>query len=187
VLGRHQAANAAVALATLGELQRKGWRIPEQAMRRGLTAVRWPARVEVVGRRPTVIIDAGHNVASIAALLSTLEESFSARRRILVFATTQEKDVQEMLKQLLPRFDHVLFTRYLNNPRGVPAEELQTLAREISGQDYPIYANPAAAWHEVHLLAAPEDLVCITGSFFIAAEMRGQIDGRPLCALAATP
>jgi dihydrofolate synthase/folylpolyglutamate synthase len=186
LLGRHQAANAAVALATLDELQRQGWRISESAIRAGLASVRWPARVEVVGRRPTVIIDAGHNVASIAALLATLDESFSARRRILVFATTQEKDVRGMLIQLLPRFDHVLFTRYSNNPRGVPAEELQALARELSGQKYPVCVDPTAAWQEVHLLAAPDDLVCITGSFFIAAEMRGLIDSRPLCALAAT-
>lgn len=184
LLGRHQAANAAVALATLGELRRQGWQIPEQAIRTGLQSVRWPARVEVVARRPTVVIDAGHNEASIAALLATLEESFSARRRILVFATTQEKDVRGMLRQLLPSFDHVLFTRYTNNPRGVPAEELQALARELSGQEYSICADPAAAWHEVHLLAAADDLVCITGSFFIAAEMRGQIDSRPLCGVA---
>ena len=65
LLGRHQAANAALVLAAVEELRRQGWTIPEAAVRRGLAEVRWPARVEVVARRPTVVLDAAHNVASI--------------------------------------------------------------------------------------------------------------------------
>ncbi len=131
LIGRHQAANAAVALATVEELRRAGWTIPEAAIRRGLAEVAWPARVEVVARRPAVVLDAAHNAASIAALVETLDESFSVGRRLLVFATTQEKDLRGMLQRLLGRFDHVIFTRYLNNPRGVPPEELQALAAEL--------------------------------------------------------
>ena len=80
-----------------------------------------------------MVLDAAHNGASIAALVETLDESFSARRRLLVFATTQEKDLRGMLRQLAGRFDHVIFTRYANNPRGVPPEELQALALELAG------------------------------------------------------
>ena len=76
LLGRHQAANAAVALAVLADLSALGWRIPESDVRRGLAEVRCPARVEIVARHPTIVIDAAHNVASIEALLKTLDESF---------------------------------------------------------------------------------------------------------------
>ena len=75
-----------------------------------------------------MVLDAAHNAASIAALVETLDESFSVGRRLLVFATTQEKDIRGMLQRLLGNFDHVIFTRYLNNPRGVPPEELYSLA-----------------------------------------------------------
>jgi dihydrofolate synthase/folylpolyglutamate synthase len=180
LLGRHQGANAAVALATIQQLIRQGWQIPETAMRRGLAEVRWPARVEVVRRRPTMVIDAAHNLASIEALLSTLDESFCPRRRILVFATTKEKDVAGMLSLLLPRFDEVIFTRYLNNPRYVPVEELQSLADGLAARRWRIAASPADAWTEIEQLATEDDLVCVTGSFFIAAEMRQQMDCRPL-------
>ncbi|HWC89368.1 MAG TPA: Mur ligase family protein, partial [Pirellulales bacterium] len=79
LLGRHQAANAAVALATLEQLSERGFRIPESAVRGGLKNVRWPARVEVVGRRPTIVIDAAHNLASAIALIETIDESFAAQ------------------------------------------------------------------------------------------------------------
>jgi dihydrofolate synthase/folylpolyglutamate synthase len=179
LLGRHQAANAAVAMAALEELRETGWDIPEAAVRRGLAEVVWPARVEVVARRPTVVLDAAHNAASIAALIETLAESFSARRRLLIFATTQDKDLRGMLGHLLGQFDEVVFTRYLNNPRAVPPQELQALAMELSGRRYAICPEPADAWDAIHRLAGPDDLICITGSFFIAAEMRRQLASRP--------
>jgi dihydrofolate synthase / folylpolyglutamate synthase len=172
--GRHQAANAAVALATLDELIGQGWRIPAAAVRRALAAVRWPARVEVVARRPAVVLDAAHNVASIEALLETLRESFQVRERRLIFATTLEKDVRGMLARLLApaNFDEIVFTQYLENPRAVPAAELQALAAELDGRRRPTFATPREAWEAVRRGSRLDDLICITGSFFIAAEMR---------------
>ena len=97
-----------------------------------------------------------------------------------------------MLEQLLGQFDEVIFTRYLNNPRGVPPEELQALATELGSPRPPageglgvraagiaIAPTPAEAWDLVHRLATADDLICITGSFFFAAEMRRQLAARP--------
>ena len=149
LLGRHQAANAAVAIATVDQLATSGFSIGEDAIREGLAQVRWPARVEVVRRRPTVVIDASHNLASVAALVETLDESFGPCRRTLVFAGTKEKDTRGMLKLLLPRFDMVIFTRYLNNPRHVPAEELLALAHELGATHCRLAADPATTWKAV--------------------------------------
>jgi dihydrofolate synthase/folylpolyglutamate synthase len=175
LLGRHQAANAAVALAVMAELQERGFTIPPSAIRAGLAGVRWPARVELVARRPAIVVDAAHNRASVEALVQVLTESFSVRRRLLVFATTQEKDIRGMLTILLPQFDAVVFTRYLNNPRAVPPQELAAVAADLTGRVFPAVADPAEAWQEMLRAASPDDLVCVTGSFFIAAEIRHQL------------
>jgi len=178
--GHHQAANTAVALAAVAELKRAGWKIPEDAIRKALAEMVWPARVEVVARRPVVVLDAAHNPASIAALLRTLDESFRVARRMLIFATTRDKDLRGMLSLLLDRFDRVVFTRYLDNPRAVPPEELQSLAFELTGRRYPTYAEPAAAWEAIRTQAASNDLICITGSFFLAADMRRTMAARAI-------
>ena len=141
-------------------------------MQKGLTELSWPARVEVVARRPAVVLDAAHNVASIAALIETLDESFSTARRLLVFATTQDKDVRGMLACLLGRFDEIFFTRYANNARSVPPEELQQIAAELTGRTCPVFADAESAWQAARSQATPNDLICITGSFFLAAEMK---------------
>ncbi len=176
--GRHQANNASVAISIIQQLAHR-WPISEDKIREGLAATHCPARVEVVSRKPLVILDAAHNVASIQALVDTLDEQFGEHRRLLVFATTQGKEVAGMLAVLLPAFDDVVLTRYVNNPRAVSPDDLAEAARQvidklnlkqppsvITTDD----ANAAAAF-----LNQPNDadrLVCVTGSFFIAGEMK---------------
>jgi dihydrofolate synthase/folylpolyglutamate synthase len=111
----------------------------------------------------------------MAALLATLEESFPATRRTLIFATTREKDLSGMLALALPKFDRVVFTRYQSNPRGVPAEELLELAHDLGATHVAIEPTPVAAWDAVRGHLAGDDLLCVTGSFFIAAELRQEI------------
>jgi dihydrofolate synthase/folylpolyglutamate synthase len=180
MLGHHQAANAAVALAALDELARDGWSISEAAVRKGLAEAVAPARAELLTRRPAIVVDAAHNLASVDALLATLDECFSPLRRLLIFATTQEKDIQGMVQRAVERFDRVIFTRYTSNPRSVPPEELAALAQQLTGQTATVCAEPSDAWDEISRLAHPDDLVCVTGSFFIAAEIRRIIADRPL-------
>lgn len=180
LLGHHQAANAAVALAVLGELEKLRWKILEQAIREGLANVNWPARVQMLNRRPTIILDTAHNPSSVDALVRVLNESFSAKRRLLIFSASMGKDVRRMLKCLLGHFDEVILTRYLNNPRAVPVEKLAATARQLADNRCCVCAGPAEAWERVRSEATPDDLICVTGSVFIAAEMREQILARPI-------
>jgi len=176
LLGRHQAANAAVALATCAQLSEQSWKVDERAARQGLAEVRWPARVEVLSRKPAIVLDAAHNVASLAALLKVLEESFAPQRQILIFATTLDKDVQGMLRLVTGRFDEVIFTRYLNNPRALAPEHLASLAAETCGLASTVAPTPLDAWQMACARLRPDHLLAVTGSFFIAAEMRGVIE-----------
>jgi len=186
MLGEHQGANAAVALATIDVLREQGWQISERDVRSALATVRTPARVEVIARRPTVIIDAAHNAASIAALVATLDASFTADRRVLIFACSRDKDARAMLKLALPAFDLMILTRFEKNPRGLSVVELTSLAAELGGEHCRPAETPAEAWDMARSLLAPTDLLCVTGSFFIAAEMRQEMELHPL-ARAAEP
>ncbi len=177
--GEHQAHNAAVALATIDRLRQLNWNVSSDIALRGLAQVRWPMRIEVVAQRPTVIVDAGHNWESISALGRTLDESFCTSssgqtnsRRVLIFAATKDKDVLGLARQLLPRFDSIILTQYLHNPRSVPAESLRRLIQSVSDVPCHVAATPTEAWRIARRIATPNDLICVTGSFFIAAEMR---------------
>ena len=142
-----------------------------------------PARVERVADRPIVILDAAHNVASIEALLETLNQDYPGRPRVAVFAVNRDKDVPGILRRLLAAFPHVILTQFHNNPRVLPVEELAALARSVAD---PIAstnakANPtvieiardtAAALQAARAATPADGLICVTGSFFLAAEAR---------------
>jgi dihydrofolate synthase/folylpolyglutamate synthase len=176
--GRHQAANAALAVAAVRWLGAIGPPLPgvpadwEPAVRAALASLAWPARVEVVARQPTVVLDAAHNVASIEALLATLDESFSTARRLAVFGVSQDKDAAGMVRLLAARCDRVFLTRYTTSPRAVPVEELLALVPPAERAKCVPCADPPAAWQAVARVVGPDDLVCVTGSFYLAAEMR---------------
>lgn len=170
--GAHQAANAALATAAVDVLSQRGWNIPHAAVHAGMARVQCPLRIEVLCERPTVVVDAAHNGASMAALLATLKQTFSPRRRLLVFAATRDKDIAALLRLAMPEFDTVVLTQYQSNPRAMPVEQLQRIARKIAGRRLHIAPNPTVAWKLAGRHADVDDLICVAGSFFLAAEMR---------------
>jgi dihydrofolate synthase/folylpolyglutamate synthase len=172
LLGDHQAANAAVAVRCVEVLRQQGWHVGDAAVAAGLAGVRWPARLEVVGRRPLVVLDCAHNVASAEALVATLRATFPPARRWLVFAGSSDKDLAGMFHVLAPHFAHAFLTRYAGSARGVPAEELAALLRRTADLPHTACPTPADAWRAARARAGPDDLVCITGSVFLAGELR---------------
>jgi dihydrofolate synthase/folylpolyglutamate synthase len=182
LLGRHQADNVALAVAAVDRLREAGWRLPPESIAEGLRRVRWPARIEVVRRDPTVIVDAAHNWASVHALCDTLRREFPGRR-LLIFSASRDKDVAGMLRLLLPAFHSVILTEFQSNPRAVPAEELLAIARGLTPRHLHMAADPPSAWERALRLdcaaasgaGRPFDLVVVAGSLFLAGELRERI------------
>jgi dihydrofolate synthase/folylpolyglutamate synthase len=174
--GPHQAANAAVALATIAELRHQGWCISEDAIRSGLSRAALPGRVEVFSGDPTVVLDAAHNPASARALVAALAELPSPNRRTLVLSISYDKDVRAIVRELAPHFERFVVTQYQENPRALPAERLAEMihsaAPRTAAAAITVCPAPADAWRHVVQSTRPGELVCITGSFYLAAEMR---------------
>jgi dihydrofolate synthase/folylpolyglutamate synthase len=174
LLGPHQAHNASVALAaldTLAEVE-PGLSVTVDDVVRGFAALRWPARVEVVAERPWIVIDGAHNTASALALVDTLNSCFPPARRTLVFGTTREKDLEGQLRVLLPYFETIIATRYVENPRSVAPEDIAAATLDLAGRAARVTQDPGEALALARQLTAPEDLICVTGSLFLAAETR---------------
>ena len=179
LVGRHQRTNAATAIALAEEAAAAADRpLSVEAVRDGLAAVRWRARIETVAERPTVVVDAAHNVASIRALLATLEQRFSYRRLLLVFGIAADKDVDGVLRELAPKAALVVCTR-ANSPRACPpddlADRLAALGIEAVACEKPVEALALARQQ-----AQPDDLVCVAGSFYLAGDILAALDDHPL-------
>src|SRR5215211_6680130 len=98
--GRHQATNAAIALATISELRHQGWCISNDAIRTGLSRAALPGRVEITVGEPTIVLDTAHNEASAQALVETLAELPNQSRRTLILSISHDKDVPAIVREL---------------------------------------------------------------------------------------
>ncbi len=151
LLGPHQAQNAATALATLDAWADAGLpTVGPGAVARGFANLRLPAHVEVLGQAPWLVIDGAHNVASAQALADTLRLCLPDVPRTLIFGTTRDKDLAGQLAVLLPLFTTCVATRYVENPRTVPIEEVAEAVHKLSGREAILASEPAEALAEAH-------------------------------------
>lgn len=175
LIGEHQAANAALAVAAVEVLRERGFAVSDEAVTQGLAQVRWPARLEIAARRPLMLLDCAHNVASAEALATALVASFPVSgggRRRLIFAGNKDKDVAGMLAVLAPVFDAVYLTRFANSPRALPPEQVVPLLPEKLRGAATVCATASDVLQQIRRDGRPEDVNCAAGSVFLAGELR---------------
>lgn len=177
VLGEHQAVNATLAWTVCDLLEAAGIDVPVESRRSGLQRGYCPGRIEVFHTHPTIIIDTAHNAASIRALMRVIAESFPNRPRCLIVAATKEKDVDGMLHAMVTEFDRILCTAYQKNPRRMDAAELARHARRIATAEGAVVdirqvESPAEALQQAQESTSSNGMICATGSFFLAAEIK---------------
>ena len=130
--GAHQAANAAVAIATVEAFV--GVALDEELVRAAFASVSSPGRLEILHRDPTVIIDAAHNPHGATALADTIRNEFDFESIFCVLGILGEKDVKGVLKALEPVVDRLIVTKS-DSPRALPVAELFAEALMVFGND----------------------------------------------------
>ena len=179
--GAHQAQNAAVALAAVEAFLGAGSMrtLDADVVREGFARASSPGRLEPVRSSPTVLLDAAHNPAGMAATVAALEEEFGFRRLVVVMAALADKDVSGMLELLEPVADEIVVSRNTSS-RAMAVPALAELAREIFGADR-VHVEPDlpdAIQEAVGLAEHGEDIalggigVLITGSVVTVADAR---------------
>jgi dihydrofolate synthase / folylpolyglutamate synthase len=141
LFGLHQAGNAACALAAVEGFAGVGDAGPDgrapldpELVRQAFAGLRSPGRLEVLRRSPTVIVDAAHNPAGMAASAAAVTEAFSFTRLVGVLAVSADKDVTGILDELEPVLDDLVVTCN-SSDRSMPPDELAGLAVDVFGPD----------------------------------------------------
>ncbi|MBI2872986.1 MAG: bifunctional folylpolyglutamate synthase/dihydrofolate synthase [Chloroflexi bacterium] len=168
LLGGHQLENAAIAVLALEALEQRGFAIGPKEVAQGMALVEWPARLEVVGRRPLVVVDGAHNAYSMGRLVQSVREYFTYRRVITVFGCSANKDLEGMATELASLGGRMVVTGS-RHPRATPTERLAAAFQRL-GVAVQEVEEVMQAVQVARALASPDDLVLATGSLFVAAE-----------------
>ncbi|MDQ3548485.1 MAG: Mur ligase family protein, partial [Chloroflexota bacterium] len=162
--GSFQAVNAATAIAIARAFDAE--RISNDVIAAGLSATRFPGRMETVQRAPLVLLDGAHNPEKVASLASNLKELYPGRRKILVFGALESKNYHEMLEALLPEASVLIATapKVFAKPSTTAADIAAFAPPEMVVETID---DPVAAVGRALELATSGDLVVVTGSLYL--------------------
>jgi dihydrofolate synthase/folylpolyglutamate synthase len=158
-----------VAIRLAESLNSFGFRIPYEAIRKGLATVNHPGRLQLIQGNPMILLDGAHNPSGALALRQYLDE-FVNQPITLVFGAMRDKRLSEIAQLLFPAAERLVLTRP-DNPRAASLEHLRDLAEQITPNKNIVLAETAEeAFREAKAQTTAAGLICITGSLYLIGE-----------------
>ncbi|MDU2066385.1 MAG: folylpolyglutamate synthase/dihydrofolate synthase family protein [Sporomusaceae bacterium] len=174
LLGHHQAQNGAVAAAALLLLAKQEQRISLESLQAGFAMAKWPGRFEIIPGEPVMIFDGAHNPAGIQVLKNTLAEYFPGRRFVFVLGILRDKNIAEMVADLIEPDDRVVVTEPISE-RACDAEAVAdfiTKFTKLHSEQIQVAATIPKALELARNWAEKDRVVCIAGSLYLIGEAR---------------
>jgi dihydrofolate synthase/folylpolyglutamate synthase len=168
--GRFQIQNSLNAVAASRYLQKRGYRISDDAVAQGISQAVWPGRLEKLQSGPDLYLDGAHNPSAARELATFLEQNLAGRKIWLVFGALRDKAVDEIAGVLFPDTAEVIFTQ----PRTTRAISVSQLA-EITAHHaahFAVIPEPEAALEYALDRAAAGDAVIVAGSLYLVGQLR---------------
>jgi len=166
LIGDHQISNGAVALTAVAELDRMGYGVGADAVRKGIETVKWPCRLSIASTKPLILIDGAHNEDGINSLQGALSKYFSSRKIIFVIGMLKDKDYGYAIRKLMPMARHTVATEPVSE-RALAAD---AMAEAVKPYCSSISAEPdiIKAIDKAKELYEKDSMICICGSLYLA-------------------
>ena len=176
LFGEHQALNCGLAMAIIDRLKSRGLPIDDQKAMDGLAKAAISGRMEIIRETPKIMVDAAHNAASVDALMRAIGQHVPYDSLVVIFGCCGDKDVEGMLGRIAAGADKVIFTK-VNSIRSANPHELALRYTETYGKMAQVTDNLRQALEIAFRAVTKEDLICVTGSFYLAGEVKRMIQG----------
>jgi len=173
--GEHQATNCALAISAIHELKKLGYSFDNLSIYDSLAKTTLSGRMEVVWERPKILVDGAHNPTALRTLIKSVGAHIPYDSMVCVFGCCQDKDVHGMLEQISLGADKIIFTKAEGNTRAAEPKWLQKQFEEISGKMTQIAETLPEALEIAAQAASREDLICVTGSFYLVGETKSHL------------
>lgn len=175
--GEYQFINAVAALEVVEALRKKGYQIPEEAVRSGLKETVWKGRFTVVAKEPYVIVDGAHNRDAAKRLRETIEQYLSDKRLIYIMGVLADKEYERVIEETVSFASEIVTVMTPDNERALPAEKL---AEAVAKYHVPVQAaeSIADAVERAYALARKEDVILAFGSLSYLGELIRQVERR---------
>lgn len=172
--GTHQVQNMTTVIEAVNVLKDKGYNISEQNIKEGIKKTILPARVEVISKKPLVILDGGHNEDGAKAFYEAVKECFDSNKKLFVIAgMMNDKAVEESLKPLISKADTFVAVTP-ENPRAMKAEVLGEIAKKYC-HNVTICDSAISSLDLIKSEITENDMLFVVGSLYLAGEVRNKL------------
>jgi dihydrofolate synthase/folylpolyglutamate synthase len=178
LIGEHQAINCGLALSIMDRLKGRGFAINDAQAMLGLAKTSLPGRMEMLSSSPRVIADGAHNAASLDAMMRAIGQHVPYDSMVVIFGCCADKDVPGMLERITSGADKVIFTK-VDSVRTANPEELAARYVELYGKMAQVAPTLKEAMEIAVRAVTKEDLICITGSFYLVGEAKKFFAAKP--------
>ena len=170
--GEHQAVNCAVSLSAINHLKESEPGLVDTNLYRGLSRTSIPGRREMVWQQPRIIVDGAHNPVALTALMRGMGSHIPYDSMICIFGCCEDKDVDTMLDNLAMGGDKIIFTAAENQARAIDPQELKQRYMAKRGKVCQTARNIGQALEIAASAASRDDLICVTGSFYLVGDTK---------------
>ncbi len=174
--GRHQASNCAISIGLVEGLKRRGAVLPPALVRGGIASAQWPGRLQVLRRKPLLVVDCAHNPAAAKAIASSVKEIFPGRRWCLVLGILRDKNIGMICEALLPLAAAVVATK-VPSDRSAEAAEVARACRSRTRAAVMESKDLREALSLAHRMvsAGTADSIFLAGSTYLVGEAFRQL------------
>lgn len=168
--GEHMIYNACTAIEAVRSLSRLGVYVSDSSIKNGIEKTIMPARMELIKKKPVIILDGGHNEGCASVLSDFIKKHLSDKRIIMVSSLMADKDYISYLSAVSPFAETFIATK-ADVPRALSSTELCECAKKFCNNCYDI-SEPDKAITAAHNILQPDDALIVCGSFYLAGEIR---------------
>ena len=175
--GKHQIANAVLALEVVRALQEKGYSVREKALRKGLKETKWPGRFTLLSKKPFFVVDGAHNEDAAKKLAESIEFYFTNKRIIYIMGILRDKEYKKIIALTHGYADQILTVATPNQARTLSSYELATEVAKVH-QNVTAVDSLEEAVEMAYLLAGRDDVIIAFGSLSFMGKLMNIIEKR---------
>jgi len=173
LLGEYQGENIAVAITAVEQLQSMGLYLPNECITTGIAKAFNPGRMEIISKKPTILLDGAHNPTGMKMLSRSLKKDFTMRRLILVLGILQDKNIKDMLAEIIPLSDSIIATQSKSTRACKPNILKEKITEQACCKEVVMFNSIAESIEYAQSIATIKDMICISGSLYTVGEARG--------------
>ena len=175
--GKHQIANAVLAIEVIKAFEQTGYVVAEKALRKGLLETRWLGRFSLIGKKPFFVVDGAHNEDAAKKLAESIEFYFTNKRIIYIMGILRDKEYEKIIALTHSYADMILTVATPNQARTMSSYELATEVAKVHPNVTAVDSLEEAV-EIAYLLAGKEDVILAFGSLSFTGKLINIVEKR---------